>query len=509
MSPTTLSRSRVLLAVLVVVALVSGAAAWMVYGERADRQAEAEHAEAELDELEATRLRIVISDAAFSTLAEQLVGRVESIDAPPSDERFTTLRSASSALAAVVERGRLSDASTALANDVVDAVDRAVGPSLDLWALEEAAYVATSPSSFGSAVSGPDLLLLESVIATSPSLIAIDAASLALVDDLDRFDAELADFIASTASIVEEDPGWFGPDEANPFLGGYLPSEVLAANDPDLLASLSTTAGLSDVWAYDQWLISRLDGVEPAPRPVADIASVAAATQGLMVDRVLNDVDRAIAAAEAPVPGVILDVGWIVLAAVALLALAWLVAMFITRTKRLTEVAFTDALTGVGNRRRLEELQHAWSVAGGPAHAAVAVIDLDRFKLINDSWGHAAGDTVLREIGRGLRSIIDEEAPRCEQVEAVRLGGDEFALVIASAAPRIESTLRDRVAAIGGPIDIGNGERVDVSLSVGVVCAAHPADLSGLIAAADLKAYEAKQQARSVVSLRAGDEVHL
>ncbi|MEJ5944062.1 GGDEF domain-containing protein [Pseudokineococcus basanitobsidens] len=109
-----------------------------------------------------------------------------------------------------------------------------------------------------------------------------------------------------------------------------------------------------------------------------------------------------------------------------LIALTTLYAGFMVRAAARAEV---DALTGVPNRRgadrRLDQLS-ALATTGSPA--AVALVDLDHFKQVNDSRGHAAGDALLRAVARGLRAGVP--APGC----VTRWGGDEF-LVLAATAP--------------------------------------------------------------------------
>ncbi|MBX2854117.1 MAG: EAL domain-containing protein [Rhodobacteraceae bacterium] len=166
----------------------------------------------------------------------------------------------------------------------------------------------------------------------------------------------------------------------------------------------------------------------------------------------------------------------------------------------LEESALHDALTGLPNRRYLEReieaLKAASEVSGDKRRSddqvAMLHIDLDRFKQINDSLGHAAGDEVLTQVSNILRDVV-----RAEDFVA-RVGGDEFVMVCRSGASadsvcRIAERLVERLAE---PVII-NGRPVRMGASVGVAQAAvsviEPAQI---LINADLALYRAKQTGR-------------
>jgi len=167
------------------------------------------------------------------------------------------------------------------------------------------------------------------------------------------------------------------------------------------------------------------------------------------------------------------------------------------RQKRQLEVwrqANFDHLTGLPNRQLFEErFARALAQAGrGDGALAVLFVDLDGFKPVNDTWGHAAGDSVLAEVGRRL---LDEVR---ESDIAARLGGDEFVVVLCAAADReaIVSAARKLLRALAQPYVLAEGV-ASVSASIGV--AFFPEDgKSGeaLLAAADQAMYAAKQAGR-------------
>lgn len=152
---------------------------------------------------------------------------------------------------------------------------------------------------------------------------------------------------------------------------------------------------------------------------------------------------------------------------------------------RLATQALTDELTGLGNRRALLE------AGADPVEGlAVVVFDIDDFKLVNDTHGHAVGDAVLREIAARCRREV-----RGGDVLG-RLGGDEFVVLLPGAgvdgAQRVAHALRAAVAA--RPID-ADGVAVLVTISLGVA-AAPPENLEALLARADRALYEAKRSGR-------------
>jgi diguanylate cyclase (GGDEF)-like protein len=137
----------------------------------------------------------------------------------------------------------------------------------------------------------------------------------------------------------------------------------------------------------------------------------------------------------------------------------------------LAELAFHDPLTGVANRAELEQrLDDA--LAESPPRAALLVVDLDDFKAVNDSLGHAAGDRVLVAVARRLKACVREDDT------VARIGGDEFALLITQqyrdgVHPASVSTRAARLAsrakrAITEPIHLADGHTVRVGSSVGL-----------------------------------------
>ena len=129
------------------------------------------------------------------------------------------------------------------------------------------------------------------------------------------------------------------------------------------------------------------------------------------------------------------------------------------RHQALQREAVTDPLTRVGNR---SALRRRLDLSTGPV--SVAFVDLDDFKAVNDTHGHDAGDTVLREVARRLGDSVREDDL------VVRLGGDEFAVVFADGTPAegIERLVTHVHGTIEAPIELGPDASITVHASLGV-----------------------------------------
>jgi diguanylate cyclase (GGDEF)-like protein len=155
------------------------------------------------------------------------------------------------------------------------------------------------------------------------------------------------------------------------------------------------------------------------------------------------------------------------------------------------ELALTDELTGLGNRRALYDDVPSRLRGLEPTDViALLLLDLDRFKEINDSLGHHAGDEMLQVVGERLRALVPDRADL-----VVRLGGDEFALVVTPQTAELAGALAEEVRrTIAEPMPV-DGITVHVEASVGIaVLPAGAAELSALLRQADVAMYHAKSQ---------------
>jgi len=167
--------------------------------------------------------------------------------------------------------------------------------------------------------------------------------------------------------------------------------------------------------------------------------------------------------------------------------------------RQLAHQASHDALTGLANRfefeRRLEMAVRSARHTG--KEHAVCFIDLDRFKLINDTAGHAAGDMLLRELGQ----LLAQQVRRSDML--ARLGGDEFGLLLDNCpqeqAERIANELIARIDAFKFRWD---GRIYDVSASIGIACVGATAGTAAeIMSQADIACYAAKTAGRSRISV--------
>jgi diguanylate cyclase (GGDEF)-like protein/PAS domain S-box-containing protein len=161
--------------------------------------------------------------------------------------------------------------------------------------------------------------------------------------------------------------------------------------------------------------------------------------------------------------------------------------------RRLRHLATHDSLTGLPNRSLLHErLQASLDACASGAAVAVLFLDLDRFKDINDSFGHELGDVLLCEVARRLGGVLRPDDT------LARLGGDEFVLVApCAAAPEAEHVAARLLALLAAPVRVG-GQDVIIGASIGI--SLYPQDAGTrelLFQSADTAMYRAKAAGRN------------
>jgi diguanylate cyclase (GGDEF)-like protein/PAS domain S-box-containing protein len=167
--------------------------------------------------------------------------------------------------------------------------------------------------------------------------------------------------------------------------------------------------------------------------------------------------------------------------------------------EELRRLALTDPVTGLGNRTYLEQRLEAGLVAAGPDHpVGLLLLDLDRFKVVNDSLGHVAGDELLVAVARRLASLVPRNCVVC------RIGGDEFAVLVdpapgSAALLVIATTVRERLSE---PFVLSDGASLVTTASVGVTGCAEPGrSVVDLYREADLALYQAKDAGRDLCAV--------
>ena len=160
----------------------------------------------------------------------------------------------------------------------------------------------------------------------------------------------------------------------------------------------------------------------------------------------------------------------------------------------------TDALTGVANRaffdRRIKELCQQCMRRKVPF--GIAVIDIDHFKSVNDTYGHQAGDYILQQVAQSL-----ERATRKNETLA-RYGGEEFAVLLEDVSPDGMNVMGERLRSIVESLQIEfEGKSIPVTVSIGIACDLPTDDDAGdrIFASADAELYKAKEGGRNRVCI--------
>ncbi|MBS3956842.1 MAG: EAL domain-containing protein [Clostridiales bacterium] len=166
----------------------------------------------------------------------------------------------------------------------------------------------------------------------------------------------------------------------------------------------------------------------------------------------------------------------------------------------MTRLAFYDSLTGLANRALfLDRLRHAAATkARANERLAVAFIDLDHFKAVNDTFGHRTGDAVLVEVAKRLSSVLRESDT------LARLGGDEFTVLLEGVQSERDAELvaSKLLEAIERPLRVaGNEIRLTGSIGIAIGAPSEGDDSATLLTRADTAMYRAKQSGRATFCL--------
>ncbi|MEU3951590.1 bifunctional diguanylate cyclase/phosphodiesterase [Streptomyces achromogenes] len=271
-----------------------------------------------------------------------------------------------------------------------------------------------------------------------------------------------------------------------------------------LLGAFGRVPSVEDPWRPDNWSIATAPEVVlvavaylavsrgllwylTAPRDggLPTIARTALVRQGLVAVALLGI---------APLLCVVADAEPILLPLFAIPLIALDSTLWMARAR--AEEQLRDPLTGLPNRQWL--LERIWTALDDAdrigARAALMLIDLDRFRSVNDTLGHLAGDRLLLQIADRLRLALPRGA------EAARLGGDEFAVLLPVADSTTSATrvARSLVTALSSPLDL-DGLTLVLEASAGVaVFPDHALDAEGMLRRADVAMYQAKRDRTGV-----------
>jgi diguanylate cyclase (GGDEF)-like protein len=186
---------------------------------------------------------------------------------------------------------------------------------------------------------------------------------------------------------------------------------------------------------------------------------------------------------------------YLLLAAVIGISLALLAFTLWRSRRRFRAQAQTDPLTGIANRRHF--LERARQVAGGnrsqPQTASVLVLDIDHFKLINDAYGHQAGDAAIRHVAL--------EASACLRAGDVlgRTGGEEFAALLPATDEATAREVAERIRQVIEQTPLGHhGDQIHITVSIGLMSGPLTTDnIETLVQGADKVMYRAKNSGRN------------
>ncbi|MEU4620462.1 GGDEF domain-containing protein [Actinoplanes sp. NPDC023801] len=185
--------------------------------------------------------------------------------------------------------------------------------------------------------------------------------------------------------------------------------------------------------------------------------------------------------------GVLIIVGTLVVVPLVVLRIGMLVAQRAADQRTLARLAAHDDLTGLPNRRTLMAALEAALVEPSAAPVTLLYCDLNGFKPVNDTFGHHAGDEVLRVVALRLQDCV-------RQGETVaRLGGDEFAIVCAGRDEAEAQILRSRIERVVAEPIVWAGHEIITGVTVGVATATAGTDLTALLAQADQRMYARKR----------------
>ena len=326
------------------------------------------------------------------------------------------------------------------------------------------------------------------------------------------------DSIASSASYGGLSR--LGPDPDDPFVNTWVYADLIAVHEEPALTAITDLVVETDLWEASDWLAAVADQLfeansgeatlsegttgqatafdDPpaievlAPRTVLDIEGV----RGIVDDRVqeLNDeADDALSAAES---GAAMRLyGALAMVGLAVALFCWSAVAGWKRSRLLADMANNDSLTGVGNRNALE-----FATAGRLSdprlqHHLLVTIDMDRFKLANDTFGHNFGDRLLVRLAEGLKRVA--ASAEADEFTVIRLGGDEFLISLHSVQPLDRVKLERQLNALRQVrLQVTSKVEWPLEFSYGIATGTGSPDLQELLDESDIAVYAQKAARR-------------
>ncbi len=322
--------------------------------------------------------------------------------------------------------------------------------------------------------------------------------------------ADVEDLLSDAVDLVRDEGGYLGDDPQAPLQDGYIPVDTAAVHEATTVGEIEQLYASTVLWEVDQWIRSWSDEFpDPAPVSLDRIAreaeTVVQASRNAS-DRRLNRLDSALLAQRqaSEQDRDLLRALWVVAAAMVALAGIRLALVLWEQTRVLRRSANTDPLTGLGNRNVLEKETTDLLNDHGLGHHVGVSIDMDRFKMINDTYGHATGDLLLKTLASGLRAVGSSGVGPHTTIS--RIGGDEFFLSVHGENPLDEEKLRHELDQLRQrTITDAEGHQITLAFSYGVAKAVGSPRIDDLMQASDLAAYEDKADRR--VERRSTDSV--
>jgi diguanylate cyclase (GGDEF)-like protein len=488
----------------------------MAQGERSTSNERAE-AVAEGQLLEARR---TMELATLEVIAVRMLDAV-GLEGDRSDRLASAasdVRTATSAITRLADGdGRVAEkAKTLLGDAEMDALtDPAVGDLDDLF--EVAGTVARYGGASEIVTTQREAIQQLSFVSTLPLNVLIEGiAADASVNDR-TVDPSAAAFVDTLIDVARTEGGWFGTDPSKP-LDGSIWIEIDEARDmlPEATERLGDMVASSRLVIYDAWMRELRDGMDMPPlEPTEALAAVDEVQPQLVsvIDELFAD-DAATRAQSLADQKAQRDTLLAAAAAVGVMALFTFLlgVLSISRTTRAShqraELAMRDGLTGVGNRHELDVTTRVLTMDPRLEHHVVAMLDLDRFKMVNDIHGHAAGDAILVEVATRLQQIATrvEDDSAGVVTSVIRLGGDEFLFTAHSPDAVDADLICAELDEVRGDSIVFEGEHIDLGFSVGIVVVNGQHELSELMSAADLAVFDDKA-ARARERTASGDDL--